>query len=77
MHGAMLCDFPHSALALYLSEMWHGQTRSYPLAPWLLLPLGLCLALLARALTSYNAQKRGECQVVQRGRARGRGGGRE
>ena len=74
MHGAMLCDFPHSALALYLSEMWQGQTRSYPLAPWLLLPLGLCLALLARALTSYNAQKRGECQVVQRGRARGRGG---
>lgn len=52
MHGAMLCDFPHSALARYLSEMTTGQMRSYPLAPWLLLPLLLCLALFAHTLAA-------------------------
>jgi hypothetical protein len=50
MHGAMLCDFPHSALARYLSEMTNGQMHSYPLAPWLLLPLLVCLALFAHTL---------------------------
>lgn len=50
-HGAMLCDFgPHSALGVYLFEMWHGGMRSYPLAPWLVLPLCLCSALLAYTL---------------------------
>jgi len=50
-HGAMLCDFgAHSALGRYLAEMWHGGTRIYPLAPWLVLPLCLCAALLARTL---------------------------
>jgi hypothetical protein len=52
MHGAMLCDFPHSALARYLSEMTNGQMRSYPLAPWLLLPLLVCLALFAHTLAA-------------------------
>jgi hypothetical protein len=52
MHGAMLCDFPHSALARYLSEMTNGQMRSYPLAPWLLLPLLVCLALFAHTLVA-------------------------
>ena len=52
MHGAMLCDFPHSALAPYLSEMLNGQMRSYPLAPWLLLPLSACLVLFALALAA-------------------------
>jgi hypothetical protein len=52
LHGAMLCDFPHSALAPYLSEMLGGQMRSYPLAPWLLLPLLVCLALFARTLAA-------------------------
>ena len=52
MHGAMLCDFPHSALARYLSEMTNGQMRSYPLAPWLLLPLLVCLALFAHTLAT-------------------------
>lgn len=50
MHGAMLCDFPHSALAPYISEMLGGQMRSYPLAPWLTLPLCVCVVLFARAL---------------------------
>ncbi len=52
MHGAMLCDFPHSALARYLSEMTNGQMRSYPLAPWLLFPLLVCLALFAHTLAA-------------------------
>jgi hypothetical protein len=52
MHGAMLCDFPHSALVPYISEMMKGQMRSYPLAPWLVLPLLVCLALLAHALAT-------------------------
>jgi hypothetical protein len=52
MHGAMLCDFPHSALARYLSEMTSGQMRAYPLAPWLLLPLLVCLALFTHALAA-------------------------
>ncbi|MDQ5838981.1 MAG: hypothetical protein M3379_19560, partial [Acidobacteriota bacterium] len=52
MHGAMLCDFPHSALARYLSEMTNGQMRSYPLAPWLLLPLLVCLAFFAHTLAA-------------------------
>jgi hypothetical protein len=52
MHGAMLCDFPHSALARYLSEMTNGQMRSYPLAAWLLLPLLVCLALFAHTLAA-------------------------
>ncbi len=45
LHGAMLCDFPHSALSLYLSEMLGGQMRSYPLAAWLLLPASVCAIL--------------------------------
>ncbi|HYH84433.1 MAG TPA: hypothetical protein VEX60_03060 [Pyrinomonadaceae bacterium] len=52
MHGAMLCDFPHSALGMYLSEMWNGGMRSYPLARWLALPLCLCVALLAHSLAT-------------------------
>src|ERR1043165_9170041 len=35
LHGAMLCYFPHFAVGRYLSEMWNGGARSYPLAPWL------------------------------------------
>jgi len=60
MHGAMLCDFPHSALAPYLSEMLGGQMRSYPLAPWLLLPLSICLALFAHALATRRSAARRE-----------------
>jgi hypothetical protein len=59
LHGAMLCDFPHSALAPYLSEMFGGQMRSYPLAPWLLLPLAACLAMLAHTLATRRGVERG------------------
>lgn len=58
MHGAMLCDFPHSALIPYLSEMWNGRMRSYPLAPWLALPLLVCLALFAHTLAARRAAAR-------------------
>lgn len=52
MHGAMLCDFPRSALWPYLSEMLDGRMRSYPLAPWLLPPAIVCLALFVHALVA-------------------------
>jgi hypothetical protein len=55
MHGAMLCYFPHFAVGRYLSEMWNGGARSYPLAPWLALPLCVCAALLARALAAFKS----------------------
>jgi hypothetical protein len=44
-HGAMLCDFPHSAVVKYLSEMLRGQMHSYPLAAALALPLSVCVIL--------------------------------
>jgi hypothetical protein len=47
LHGAMLCDFPHFAAGLYLSQMLSGQTRAYPLAPWLLGPFIISITLLA------------------------------
>ncbi len=57
MHGAMLCDFPHSAFGLYLSQMLNGEMRSYPLAVWLTLPLCLSLVLFLQALLRRNPQK--------------------
>lgn len=50
MHGAMLCDFPHLAFSLYLSQMLSGHMRSFPLAVWLLLPFLLSAALFSAAL---------------------------
>jgi hypothetical protein len=44
-HGAMLCDFPHSAVVKYLSEMLRGQMHFYPLAAALALPLSVCVIL--------------------------------
>jgi hypothetical protein len=44
-HGAMLCDFPHSAVVKYLSEMLRGQMHSYPLAAALVFPLSVCVIL--------------------------------
>jgi hypothetical protein len=58
MHGAMLCDFPHSALAPYISEMLNGGMRSYPLARWLAIPLSVCLILFAHALASRSSARR-------------------
>jgi hypothetical protein len=46
MHGAMLCDFPHFAAGLYLSQMLSGHTHVYPLAIWLLAPFIACALLL-------------------------------
>ena len=50
MHGAMLCDFPGSAVPRYLSEMLHGGMRSYPLAETLIAPFFVCLFLFASTL---------------------------
>ena len=50
MHGAMLCDFPRSALRPYLTEMLRGGRRAYPLAAWLLLPFIACASLFVRTL---------------------------
>jgi hypothetical protein len=47
-HGAMLCYFPHWAVGAYLSEMFGGRARTYPLAAWLALPLCASVVLLAR-----------------------------
>ncbi len=60
LHGAMLCYFPHFAVGRYLSEMWNGPVRSYPLAPWLSLPLCLCAALFTRALFKHGRSQEGE-----------------
>ena len=47
MHGAMLCDFPHFAAGLYLSQILSGQTHAYPLAIWLIGPFIASALLLA------------------------------
>jgi hypothetical protein len=60
MHGAMLCDFPHSAFGLYLSQMLHGEMRSYPLAVWLTLPLCFSLALFLQSLLSHKSSQNEE-----------------
>ncbi|HEX8351492.1 MAG TPA: hypothetical protein VF611_01105, partial [Pyrinomonadaceae bacterium] len=57
-HGAMLCDFPHSAVGMYLAEMWGGRWRTYPLAAWLALPLCASAALLAVELFARRAPPR-------------------
>lgn len=53
LHGAMLCYFPHFAVVRYLSEMWNGGMRVYPLAAWLALPFCACAALFARDLIRH------------------------
>lgn len=60
LHGAMLCYFPHFAVGRYLSEMWNGRLRSYPLAPWLSLPLCLCAVLFTRALFKHGRSQESE-----------------
>jgi len=47
LHGAMLCDFPHFAAGLYLSQMLNGQLRSYPLVLWLIAPFIMSVVFLA------------------------------
>ncbi len=55
-HGAMLCYFPHWAVGRYLSEMWRGGARAYPLAAWLAPALCASAALLARELVARRAR---------------------
>jgi hypothetical protein len=57
IHGAMLCDFPHSAFGLYLSQMLHGEMRSYPLAVWLALPFCFSLVLFLQALLRHKSSQ--------------------
>ena len=47
LQGSMLCDFPHFAAGLYLSQMLSGNTHAYPLAPWLLAPFSVSVVFLA------------------------------
>jgi hypothetical protein len=45
VQGAMLCDFPHFAAGLYISQMLNGQTQTYPLALWLVAPFVVSIIL--------------------------------
>lgn len=56
MHGAMLCDFPHFAAGLYVSQMLSGEMRMYPLAIRLLAPLIASALLLTWKLRSEATQ---------------------
>ena len=56
MHGSMLCDYPHSALPLYISEMVSGQMRSFPLAKWLFLPMVAAIGLFVFTIRSTSKQ---------------------
>ncbi len=60
MQGAMLCDFPHSAFALYVSQMLNGEMRSYPLAALLLLPLCLSLVLFLQSVLRHKSPQNEE-----------------
>lgn len=57
LHGAMLCDFPHFAAGLYMSQMLNGQTRAYPLAPWLVVPVMIWIIFLAWSMMQSNRDK--------------------
>jgi hypothetical protein len=56
MHGAMLCDFPHFAAGLYVSQMVSGEMRAYPLAIWLVVPFITSALLLAWRLLRIHAR---------------------
>jgi hypothetical protein len=43
MYGAMYCDLRRYAFAHYLEAVWHDVFRAFPLALWLVVPLGLWL----------------------------------
>jgi len=57
LHGAMLCDFPHFAAGLYISQMLSGNTRAYPLALWLLGPFTVAITLLAWTTSQLKSNK--------------------
>ena len=56
-HGAMLCDFPHFAAGLYVSQMLSGQMRVYPLALWLSIPFIASASLFAWNVCRARAPK--------------------
>ena len=49
-HGVMLCDYPQSAVARYLSEIRNAPTPIFPLAVVLAVPSIVCAGLLVRIL---------------------------
>ena len=57
LQGAMLCDFPHFAAGLYLSQILNGHVREYPLAPWLFGPFIIWIALLAWSTSQSRRNK--------------------
>lgn len=57
LHGAMLCDFPHFAAGLYISQMLSGQTRTYPLAPWLVGPFIISIVVLTWSIPQSKHNK--------------------
>jgi hypothetical protein len=65
-HSAMLCDFLHWAAGRYLSEMRHDGVGSFPLAPWLLVPFLICLALLVWTLSPSCPRQTSNCEMMGR-----------
>ena len=57
LQGAMLCDFPHFAAGLYLAQMLSGETRTYPLAPWLAAPFAIWIIFLAWTMSQRKRNK--------------------
>jgi hypothetical protein len=53
-HGVMLCDYPQSAVARYLSEMNDAPTPIFPLAFALAVPVLVCAVLFLRELVVQN-----------------------
>ena len=58
--GAMYCTTGRYAFWAHLSAIWRGETGSYPLARWLLIPLLICGLLLTRAILTSHQQRRAE-----------------
>jgi hypothetical protein len=63
LQGSMLCDFPHFAAGLYISQMVNGQLRAYPLAPWLLGPFMISIGFLV--WTSFARKNSVDVRAIQ------------
>ena len=63
LQGSMLCDFPHFAAGLYISQMLNGQLRAYPLAPWLLGPFMISIGFLV--WTSFARKNSVDVRAIQ------------
>jgi hypothetical protein len=57
LQGSMLCDFPHFAAGLYLAQMLSGETRTYPLAPWLAAPFAIWIIFLGWSMSQRKRNK--------------------